>query len=623
MTSRTIRRALREQFGFGTFRPHQEEIVAATLAGSDVFAALPTGGGKSLCYQLPAILRDGLTVVVSPLIALMQDQVDGAVENGVRAVCLNSAIDPQVARDSWSRLVRGDVDLLYVSPERLAIPEFREHLRDWNVQAVAVDEAHCISEWGHEFRQDYRNLSVLRDDLPDVPWAAFTATATREVQSDVIRQLALRDPLVVRASFDRPEISYRVLPRSDEKAQIVSFVREHPGQSGIVYRSTRKAVEKTVEYLAEAGIAAAAYHAGLSAEVRSQRQRQFVNDEVPVIVATIAFGMGIDKADVRWILHGDLPRSLEAYYQETGRAGRDGEPADVLLLHAPRDLVTIRWHIGNMEKEAERRRAERNLREVLSYVESGVCRRKRLLAHFDEEHSGNCDSCDVCRGEVTLEDMTVAAQKFLSAVIRTGERFGAHHLVDVLLGERTDRVAQLGHDRLPTFGVGEDRPRGWWISLGRELETAGHIVREQLGDGGRLGGFRLTESGRRVLSGKGTVVSSSASPHPVSGKASGRRSRQRHAGTETDVHQEPLREDQQRLFDCLRAMRLHIARERSVPPYVVFSDRTLKVIARNRPTDRAGLLRCHGIGEAKLEQYGDRVLQCLREFLASGDCLYR
>jgi ATP-dependent DNA helicase RecQ len=623
MTSRTIRRALQEQFGFGTFRPHQEEIVAATLAGKDVFAALPTGGGKSLCYQLPATLRDGLTVVVSPLIALMQDQVDAAVENGLRAVCLNSAIEPEEARRSWGRLVRGDVDLLYVSPERLAIPEFREHLRDWNVRAVAVDEAHCISEWGHEFRQDYRNLAVLRDDLPDVPWAAFTATATQEVQSDVIRQLALRDPLIVRASFDRPEISYRVLPRHDEKEQIVSFVADHPGQSGIVYRSTRKAVEKTVEYLTGAGISAVAYHAGLSSEVRSRRQRQFVNDEVSVIVATIAFGMGIDKADVRWILHGDLPRSLEAYYQETGRAGRDGEPAEVLLLHAPRDLVTIRWHIGNMEHEAERQRAERNLREVLSYVESGACRRKRLLAHFDEIHPGDCDSCDVCRGEVSLEDITVSAQKFLSAVIRTGERFGAHHLVDILLGERTDRVAQLGHDRLPTFGVGEDRGRGWWLSLTRELETAGHIVREQLGDSGRPGGFRLTESGRRILSGKETVVSSASAAAPVPGGSRRRRSERTEPRAGADEAREPLREDQQRLFDCLRAMRLRIARERSVPPYVVFSDRTLKVIARNRPTDAAGLLRCHGIGEAKLEQYGDRVLQCLREFLASGDCLYQ
>ncbi|MEX2445294.1 MAG: RecQ family ATP-dependent DNA helicase, partial [Alkalispirochaeta sp.] len=382
MTSGQLRRALRRQFGFDEFREHQEQIVQAIVAGRDVFAALPTGGGKSLCYQLPATLIDGLTVVVSPLIALMQDQVDGAVQDGVRAAYLNSSMDAEAIRRTWLDLSGGTVDLLYVSPERLSNPDFRSHLREWNLTGIAVDEAHCISEWGHEFRQEYRNLAILRDEYPQVPIAAFTATATGEVQRDVVEQLSLNDPLIVRAGFDRPEISYRVEPRRHETRQIVEFVTARSGSAGIVYRSTRNAVEQTAERLVEAGIPAVPYHAGLDAETRRRRQREFVNDEVDVVVATIAFGMGIDKSNVRWIVHGDLPRSLEAYYQETGRAGRDGEQAEALLLHGAKDLSTIRWHIGNMERERERERAERNVREVLSYVESGACRRQRLLAHF-------------------------------------------------------------------------------------------------------------------------------------------------------------------------------------------------------------------------------------------------
>ncbi len=625
MTTGQLRRALRRQFGFDEFRTHQLEVVQATVAGRDVFAALPTGGGKSLCYQLPATLVEGLTVVVSPLIALMQDQVDGAVQDGVRAAYLNSSMDAEANRKAWLELSRGEVDLLYVSPERLSNPEFRSRLREWNLTGIAVDEAHCISEWGHEFRQDYRNLAVLREEYPQVPIAAFTATATRAVQRDVVEQLSLQDPLVVRAGFDRPEISYRVEPRRHDTRQIVEFVTARTGSAGIVYRATRKAVEQTASQLVEAGISAVPYHAGLDAETRRRRQREFVNDEVDVVVATIAFGMGIDKSNVRWIVHGDLPRSLEAYYQETGRAGRDGESAEALLLHSPKDLATIRWHIGNMEQERERERAERNLREVLSYVESGACRRQRLLAHFDEEHPGNCGSCDVCLGEVSLEDVTVPAQKLLSAVIRTGERFGAHHLVDILLGEYTDRVEQLGHHQLPTFGVGQERRRTWWLSFARELESSGYLERQKIEGQTRPGGFRLTDSGRQVLGGRQTVVSAATAEREAVGSGARRRrgdpsraaesSTDVPAGTPSDATAVPLRADQQRLFEQLRLLRKELARARSVPPYVILSDKSLKVIARNRPTDRAALLRCHGIGEAKLEQFGDELLQTIRSAL--------
>lgn len=619
MTSGQLRRALRRRFGFEDFREYQEEIVQAIVAGRDVFAALPTGGGKSLCYQLPATLVEGLTVVVSPLIALMQDQVDGAVQDGVRAAYLNSSMDADAIRATWSELARGTVDLLYVSPERLSNPDFRSRLREWNLTGIAVDEAHCISEWGHEFRQEYRNLARLRDEYPQVPIAAFTATATAEVQRDVVEQLSLSDPLIVRAGFDRPEISYRVEPRHHDTRQIVEFVTARQGSSGIVYRATRNAVEKTAERLVAAGISAVPYHAGVDADTRRRRQRAFVNDEVDVVVATIAFGMGIDKSNVRWIVHGDLPRSLEAYYQETGRAGRDGEAAEALLLHGPKDLSTIRWHIGNMEHDRERERAERNLNEVLSYVEAGGCRRQRLLAHFDEEHPGNCASCDVCLGEVALEDTTVPAQKLLSAVVRTGERFGAHHVVDIVLGEHTDRVEQLGHHRLPTFGVGSDRGRQWWLRFARELERGGFLERQTIEGQSRPGGFRLTESGRRVLAGRQSVVSARDAERGRAG--SGRRGDlspgRPDAGSSESLGDAapPLREDQQRLFEELRRLRKELARARSVPPYVILSDRSLKVIARNRPTDREGLLRCHGIGEAKLEQFGDEILQTIRTVL--------
>ena len=610
------REILRRRFGFSEFRPHQEEIIRSTLQGRDVFAALPTGGGKSLCYQLPALVDLGLTVVVSPLIALMEDQVLAAEQNGIAAGYLNSSMDEVGRRSMWRRLYAGEMDLLYVSPERLANPDFRQHLREWGLSRVAVDEAHCISEWGHEFRQDYRSLSTLRSEFPEVPIAAFTATATREVQEDVVTQLRLREPLVVRSSFDRPEITYRVTPRTQEKEQILSFVRSHGGEPGIVYRGTRKAVEHTAAMLNAAGFPAVAYHAGLTADQRRTRQSEFVDDQVLIVVATIAFGMGIDKSNVRWVLHGDLPKSLEAYYQETGRAGRDGEPAEALLLHGGGDIATHRWHMQRMEQAVERQRAEHNLREVLAYVDGTGCRRQRLLAHFNEKHPGDCGGCDVCLGEISLEDATVPAQKLLSAAVRTGERFGAHHLVDIVVGRDTERVQQFDHHLLPTFGVGADKPRAWWLSFSRELEHGGYWERQSLPGQRGGGGFRLTSAGRLVLSGKQTVV---VAAHR--GESSG--SQDHRAGDRNpteDAGAPHMREDQLRLFECLRKLRLALARQRSVPPYVVFSDRTLKVVARNRPTDRQALLRCHGIGEAKLEQYGPAVLKTVEKFLATGTC---
>jgi ATP-dependent DNA helicase RecQ len=608
---------LKQRFGFSAFRPHQREIVQATLSGRDVFAALPTGGGKSLCYQLPALLRPGLTVVVSPLISLMKDQVDGARENGLPAAYLNSSLTAEEARETWRRLAAGDVRLLYASPERLAIPDFRTSIRRMGLSLVAVDEAHCISEWGHEFRPEYRTLGLLREEFPEVPIAAFTATATRQVQSDVIRLLALEDPFVVRASFNRPEIFYRVARKGDLEEQIWRFVAGHPGEPGIVYRGTRKATEATADYLAARGVAAVAYHAGLDDETRRLRQEAFVRDEVSVVVATIAFGMGIDKSNVRWVVHGDLPRSLEGYYQETGRAARDGEPADTVLYYGPGDIAAIRWHIQRTESRQERDRAELALREVLRYADSGVCRRRQLLAHFDEEFAGDCGRCDVCAGEVRMEDATEAARMVLSAAVRTGERFGAHHLADVVTGEPTDKVMERGHHQLPTFGVGRERPRPYWLSLVQDLAGAGYLRRGEA----RTAGFRLTDEGRLLLRGKGSFLVPERSEAPPRGSrrksGSGAAAREAGGGDAVGESAAPPPADQEALFQALKQLRKRIALRRSVPPYVVFSDKTLRIMASTRPTDRAALLRCHGVGDQKLAAYGEEFIAVIREYLQS------
>jgi len=615
--------ALKKHFNFTSFRPNQEDIVHAVLAGRDVFAALPTGGGKSLCYQLPALMRDGLTVVVSPLIALMKDQVDSARTHGIPADFLNSTLSAEESRDTWRRLGAGQLKLLYVAPERISHAEFRQALGRFGLSFIAVDEAHCISEWGHEFRPDYRTLGLLRTEFPAVPIAAFTATATRQVQRDVTRQLHLAKPFIVRASFDRPEIFYRVKPRvADGDAQIIEFVRRHQGQPGIVYRGTRKSVERTAAHLVRNGVHAVAYHAGLSDDERRTSQEAFLSNKASVVVATIAFGMGIDKANVRWVIHGDLPRSLEGYYQETGRAARDGNPAQTVLFYGKGDVASIRWHIRNMESSVEQQRAEARLQEVLHYAGSSVCRRIQLLAHFDEQYTGNCGNCDICAGEVELSDQTVAAQKILSAAVRTGERFGGHHLVDIVIGNATDRIMERGHHLLPTFGVGSDMDRGFWLSIVDDLAGRGYLVRGE----GNAAGFRLTDSGRlllkakeRYLTGAMQAAASSGGTAAREGKRDVRASRSSRQSTDVartrDADLQFDRQDQKELFERLKALRTSIAREHEVPPFVVFSDKTLRVMVANRPADSAALLRCHGVGPRKLEAFGPQFLAAIRDYL--------
>ncbi|MFW6228252.1 MAG: DNA helicase RecQ [Alkalispirochaeta sp.] len=621
---REITRVLKSVFGFSSFRPHQEEIVAAILGRRDLFAALPTGGGKSLCYQLPAMLLDRLTVVVSPLIALMVDQVEGARQMGISAAFLNSSLNAESARDVYRRAYNGEIRLLYVSPERLSLESFRGTLQEWGVSLFAIDEAHCISEWGHEFRPEYRNLTVLRREFPDVPIAAFTATATPRVQADVVEALNLADPLLLRGNFDRPEIFYRVRRKDDVLQQIAEFIIAHPDEPGIVYRATRKGVDETVAALKKRGISALPYHAGLSDADRRRNQRGFVRDTVQVVVATIAFGMGIDKGNVRWVVHGDLPRSVEAYYQETGRAGRDGERADTCLFYSPGDIAKIRYHIQRMEVAAEREQAERNLREVLRFVESGTCRRSQLLRHFAQNHEGSCAGCDICTGEVTTVDETEAARKAMSAILRTGERFGGHYIARVVAGEGDERIERFGHHRLPTFGVGSDRSVTWWITLIADLESAGLLQRR---DGPRSG-LVLTPAGGDVLFGRASFVSGRIDS-TATGTSGKRRSRPgtprgrtggRDGGPSGAEEGYVWREDQEALFQCLRRARKAIADRDGVPPYLVFSDKTLKAIVRNRPASRTALLRVHGVGEHKAERYGDTLLAIIEGFLATGEC---
>ncbi|HLP42938.1 MAG TPA: RecQ family ATP-dependent DNA helicase, partial [Fibrobacteria bacterium] len=460
--------ALRHTFGFAGFRPHQREIVESLLAGQDVFAVMPTGGGKSLCYQLPARILPGTAVVISPLIALMKDQVDAARENNIRAACLNSALAAGEAAKVYRALRAGDLDLLYISPERFAMDSFLETLRGAPIAFFAVDEAHCLSEWGHDFRPDYLALggtSGIRRNFPDTPIAAFTATATSEVGRDIVRKLDLVDPFQVRASFNRPNLFYEVRPKREVDEQILGFLKEHPEEPGIVYRTTRDSVERTAAALAKKGVRALPYHAGLPQEERERNQEAFSRDEAQIVVATIAFGMGIDKSNVRFVIHADLPKNLEGYYQETGRAGRDGDPSLCVLFYGGGDVPKLRFFLEQIGDERERTLAVRKLNQMAAFASRNLCRRRQILAYFEEEYPDpNCGACDICTGRAATLDATREAQMALSAVARTGERFGAGHVVDVLVGADTQKIRELGHDRVKTYGVGKHKDKSWWRS---------------------------------------------------------------------------------------------------------------------------------------------------------------
>jgi ATP-dependent DNA helicase RecQ len=537
----------------------------------------------------------------------MHDQVMGATQYGVKAAFLNSSQSLYEQDEVMVRARSGDMQLLYVSPERFAKREFRDRLQALGVRLFAIDEAHCISEWGHEFRPDYRALTIIKDEFPGATIAAFTATATAAVQQDVIELLSLEAPLVVRGDFDRTEITYRVARKEKPSEQIRAFVAAHRDEPGIIYRATRASVEQTAAMLEREGFAALPYHAGLDDAVRARNQEAFVNDEAQIVVATIAFGMGIDKSNVRWVLHGDLPKSLEAYYQESGRAGRDGAPAVAMLLYGAQDIAKIRYHIERMQVPSERERAEANLTDILRYANAQVCRRTQLLAHFEQEHGGSCANCDICLDEHNLVDHSVAAQKAMSAMVRTGERFGTHYIADIVIGEPSERAIELGHTSIPTFGVGSDHAKGWWVRLIKDLEAAGLVRRRD----GQVSGLAITPRGKRVLFGKERFLAAEPDERPL---------RSRAGKKEAPPGSDSLNSEEEQLYACLKQLRLKLAREQQVPPYVIFSDKTLRHMASLQPHDDQSLLSVHGVGAKKAEQYGTTFLSRIATFRASGDC---
>ena len=595
---------LRTVWGYPAFRGLQEEVIRHVLSGGDALVLMPTGGGKSLCYQVPALCLDGLTVVVSPLIALMQDQVAALTQQGVRAALLNSTLDLRQALAVERAMHDGSLDLVYVAPERLRTPGFLDLLARCRLALFAIDEAHCVSQWGHDFRPDYLEVRVLHERFPAVPRLALTATADAPTRREIVERLDLGQGRVFVAGFDRPNIRYRVVPKLQPKAQLLSYLRrEQSGRSGIVYCLSRRKVEDMAAALAQTGLSALPYHAGLDKEVRSTNQDRFLKEDGLIMVATIAFGMGIDKPDVRFVAHLDLPKSLESYYQETGRAGRDGLASEAFMLYGLDDVAKLRSLLARSEVASERQRhvERQKLEAMLGYCETTRCRRQVLLGYFGEDLSQPCGNCDVCLDRPESFDGTELAQKALSAIYRTGQRFGAGHLIDVLRGEAGERVTRLGHDRLSVFGIGRDLDPSGWRSVLRQLAALGLIEIDVEGHGG----LSLAGNCRAVLKGERRVpLRRDPAPARPAGK-----SRSSSARTPTTLD-DPKAEA---LFQRLKRWRLESARAQGVPPYVIFHDATLIALAQARPTTRRALEGLPGLGAAKLERYGEAILNVILE----------
>jgi len=596
---------LHRVFGYPAFRGHQADVVDHVAGGGDALVLMPTGGGKSLCYQIPALLRPGVGVVVSPLIALMQDQVDALLQAGVRAAFLNSSLDFEAVVNTERRLMRGELDLVYVAPERLLTERFigllDQLVERGQLALFAIDEAHCVSQWGHDFRPEYIQLSRLHERYPHIPRIALTATADELTRQEIITRLGLETAEVFVSSFDRPNIRYTVVERDNPRKQLLAFLADHLGEAGIVYCLSRRKVDETAAWLGQQGVSALPYHAGLDAQTRQRHQQRFLREDGIVMVATIAFGMGIDKPDVRFVAHLDLPKSLEAYYQETGRAGRDGEASEGWMTYGLNDVVIHRQMIEDSNSPDEQKRVERQkLDAMLAYCESAQCRRVVLLNYFGEE-AKPCGNCDVCIDPPQVWDGTVAAQKALSAALRTGQRFGAGHLIDVLRGKATDKVKQFGHDSLPTFGVGADFDDMGWRSVFRQLLAAGLLE----ADAHAYGALKLTDAARPVLKGETALT---LRRQTVRSKTKGVR-----AARTPGAEQSSLAESDAPLFEKLRLWRTQQAREQNVPAYVILHDRTLAEIATLRPDSHNALLAVPGIGQSKAERYGASLLAVVAE----------
>ena len=593
---------LKKYFGYDTFREHQLDVIQKIIDGKDAFVLMPTGIGKSICYQIPSIIRHGVGLVISPLIALMQDQVGALRQSGVSAEFLNSSLTRQEAQLVENRVVSGKADILYVAPERLQSVGFQRFIQKFPIAVFAIDEAHCVSQWGHDFRPEYLTISEVTDNFPNVPRIALTATADAVTRQDILDKLKLGRAAQFVSSFDRANIYYRVLLKNKDKQQLYDFIQsEHCGEPGIVYVRTRRRADQIASWLQEKGLPAFSYHAGLDPHTRTERQRQFLHDDGLIIVATIAFGMGIDKPDVRFVAHLDLPASMEAYYQETGRAGRDGQPADAWMVYSLADVVAMRKLLDLSEGgEAFKHIQQRKLEALLGYGEAVECRREALLGYFGETYPAPCLTCDNCSQAVEAWDGTVAAQKALSCVYRTGQRFGAAHLTDILVGNPTERILRLRHDKLKTFGAGKELSPKEWRSVYRQLLAAGMLSVNI----GKISGYRLTEKSWSVLRSE-REVRFRKDPQLIRDKKA----------TKTSIKHRPdfMNDDARQLFEKLRRLRLDLSKKLGVPPYVIFHDKTLTEMAVFKPNSRGEFLQINGVGEQKAEKFGDVFLNAINE----------
>jgi ATP-dependent DNA helicase RecQ len=594
------RQVLREVFGYADFRGQQAGVIEHLLAGGDSLVLMPTGGGKSLCYQIPALLRPGTAIVISPLIALMQDQVRALLQSGVRAAFLNSTQSPEEGREVERRLLAGELDLVYLAPERLAHGRVQSLLERAKLALFAIDEAHCVSQWGHDFRPEYLQLSLLHERFPHVPRVALTATADERTREEIVQRLGLGEAEQFVGGFDRPNIRYRITQKQSAREQLLAFIdAEHRGDAGIVYCLSRKKVEETAAWLTQKGWTALPYHAGLPAQLREHNQDRFIKEEGVVMVATIAFGMGIDKPNVRFVAHLDLPKSLEAYYQETGRAGRDGLPANAWLAYGLQDVITLRQMLEGSEAAEAHKRVERHkLEAMLGFCEITGCRREALLRYFGELLPQPCGNCDTCLEPVPTWDATEAARKAMSCVYRTGQRYGVNHLVDVLLGKESDKIRSAGHERLSVYGVGRDLDAPQWRSVFRQLVARGLLTVDVSG----FGAVRLTEECRPVLRGEQTLELRQDARKPPKARGASRRQIDRFAD-----------QDSEKLWLALRGLRRRIAEEQGVPPYVIFHDATLMAMVEARPRTLAQMSALSGVGARKLELYGGEFLTVIAE----------
>lgn len=589
---------LKKHYGYESFRGQQAEIIDHVNAGGDAFLLMPTGSGKSLCYQIPSLCRAGVGIIVSPLIALMQDQVEALKQAGIRAGAINSAMAAEAVAQVKQAIRAGAIDLVYVAPERLLMPDFMDLLEQSKVALFAIDEAHCVSQWGHDFRPHYTQLSELAARFPAVPRIALTATADGPTRKDIIEKLQLGKGRVFVAGFDRPNIHYRIAVKESAKQQILGFIREHADESGIVYCLSRQNVDEMAQWLSAQGYRALPYHAGLDAATRANNQEVFLKEDAVIMVATIAFGMGINKPDVRFVAHMSIPKNIEAYYQETGRAGRDGLPAQALMLYGMKDIAMQRSFIdGSGAPENQKRIEHQKLGALLGLCESARCRRQVLLDYFGD-HSQACGNCDTCQHPRETFDATIATQKALSAAVRTGQRFGVAYLIDILMGKDGERVAQFGHDSLPVFGIGKDFGKPEWQSIFRQLASQNLLAADPEGHGG----IRLTEAGMRFLKEKETIQLSKPA---VRAKTSREK---------TAIPAQALVFDNdadQHLFAALKAARLSLAKAQNIPPYVIFHDKTLRDMALNKPASYEEMLAINGVGEQKFQRYGDVFLSII------------